>query len=85
MRVVSVAVTQELLKEIRNPASRDKENGPATDNAISSVAKILAHQPQCVDAAELMPEWISWLPCSADEEEALTVHRSLCTFIERYE
>ena len=71
-----------LLQAIMQKDSRSDENGCATDNAISSIGRICLYQPQVLDVAEMLPKWLSWLPCKHDQEEARTIHGMLCTFIE---
>jgi hypothetical protein len=74
----------QLVRIISAPESRDDDNGPATDNAISSIGKICLYQADKVDAAALLPQFVNWLPLEHDQEEATKVHKMLCQFIARY-
>jgi len=79
-----------LIAAIEEQGSRDGEMESATDNAISSVGRIIngfgdllaqINNPS-YHLSQLMPLWLSWLPIMADEEEAQFVHSLLCTFVE---
>jgi hypothetical protein len=72
-----------LLSVITKPDSREDENAPPTENAISSVGKIIVFQESELgaDVPELMKLWLSWLPIEVDEIEAKAVHKHLCNLI----
>jgi len=73
---------QKLIEVIQHPQSRNGEHATATDNAISSVAKFMKFQCNSVSVAELLPQWIMWLPAIDDPIECIVVHGQLCDFIE---
>lgn len=72
-----------LLSVITKPDSREDDNAPPTENAISSVGKIIVFQEPELggDVPELMKLWLSWLPIEVDEIEAKAVHKHLCNLI----
>jgi len=82
------AAVKTLLAVINAKGSRDGDAEPATDNAISSLAKICVAQAEHLSGdgemslAVLLPFFLSQLPIFGDEEEALIVHRRLLTFVE---
>ena len=64
---------------------RSEENVMATENAISSLGKVLEFQPDVVDAAQskqLADAWLHSLPIVEDTVEAAVAHRMLVKFIE---
>eukprot|EP01121_Diplochlamys_sp_Union-15-3_P008537 TRINITY_DN226_c0_g2_i1.p1 TRINITY_DN226_c0_g2~~TRINITY_DN226_c0_g2_i1.p1 ORF type:complete len:1104 (-),score=236.07 TRINITY_DN226_c0_g2_i1:54-3329(-) len=71
---------KKLVDLINHPKSRTEPYGASTDNAISAVAKFMKFQS--VNVAELLPLWVTWLPCSDDPIECIVVHNHLCDFIE---
>lgn len=77
----SGAALEALNRVITAPGSREGEAAPATDNGISSVAKIVKVMGDTV-AARVLPQWVRWLPCIGDPEEGKCVHRTLCEFLE---
>lgn len=75
-----------LLSVITKPDSRDEDNAPPTENAISSVGKIIVYQESELggDVPELLKLWLSWLPIEIDDIEAKAVHKHLCNLIVGY-
>jgi len=73
-----------LIGIITKPDSRNKSFASSTENAISSVGKIIQFQTSFLN--EKLPEviklWLSWLPLQIDLIEAKLVHKQLCTLIE---
>lgn len=55
-----------------------------TENAISSVAKLILAHPTQLDTPQHIARWLSYLPVSADDVEAIVIHKNLCRFIEQY-
>jgi hypothetical protein len=75
-----------LLTVIKAPDSRKDNNAFPTDNAISSLGKILFFHSQTIPQNEfldLLVHWLNFLPVVDDEIEAPHVHRLLCDFLER--
>eukprot|EP01123_Difflugia_compressa_P007967 TRINITY_DN225_c0_g1_i1.p1 TRINITY_DN225_c0_g1~~TRINITY_DN225_c0_g1_i1.p1 ORF type:complete len:1096 (-),score=260.74 TRINITY_DN225_c0_g1_i1:411-3698(-) len=73
-----------LLKVITAHGSRDDEKtAPPTENAISSIGKIIQYQSDVVSdkLPMLVDAWVSWLPIEVDVIEAKVVHQQLCEFI----
>jgi len=73
-----------LLKAINEPDSRtDEKMTPPTENAISSVGKIIQFQADVIGdkLPNLTDLWVSWLPIEIDVVEARVVHMQLCYFI----
>eukprot|EP01127_Copromyxa_protea_P013418 TRINITY_DN361_c0_g1_i1.p1 TRINITY_DN361_c0_g1~~TRINITY_DN361_c0_g1_i1.p1 ORF type:complete len:1095 (-),score=333.86 TRINITY_DN361_c0_g1_i1:67-3351(-) len=68
-----------LLSVISKPDSREDDNAPPTENAISSVGKIIVFQESQLgsDVPELIKLWLSWLPIEIDDIEAKAVHKHL--------
>ena len=58
----------------------------ATENAVSSLGKVLEFQPEVVDSQQgksLADTWIQALPLTEDTVEAVKVHSQLVRFIEK--
>eukprot|EP01126_Amoeba_proteus_P036058 TRINITY_DN365_c0_g1_i1.p1 TRINITY_DN365_c0_g1~~TRINITY_DN365_c0_g1_i1.p1 ORF type:complete len:1122 (+),score=271.13 TRINITY_DN365_c0_g1_i1:75-3368(+) len=72
-----------LISVITKPDSREDRNAPPTENAISSVGKIIHYQAEELgsDVPELMKMWLNWLPLQVDDIEAQAVHEHLFSFI----
>ncbi|XP_013880580.1 importin-5 [Austrofundulus limnaeus] len=71
-----------LVGVIQAADSRSKENVNATENCISAVGKLVRFRPECVNANEVLPHWLSWLPLKEDKEEAVHTFDFLCDLIE---
>jgi len=78
-------VLEALLTTINKPGSREDDRvAPPTENAISSIGKMIAYQSQCFvgnELQEIVNVWISWLPIEFDELEAKAVHGHFCNLI----
>jgi len=77
------AALETLTAIIRAPGSREGEDEPATDDAISSVGKICRYS---LEKDSKMQEgvfnfWLSCLPLKADVEEAQVAHANLVYFV----
>jgi len=73
-----------LLKAINEPNVRaDEKMIPATENAISSIGRIIQHQPDLlgVQLPQLTDMWVNLLPIEVDIIEAKLVHQQLTHFI----
>lgn len=68
---------------ISQPNARDGENIMATDNAVSALGKICQFHRDSIDAAQVIPAWLSCLPIKGDLIEAKIVHEQLCSMVER--
>ena len=68
---------------IEHPEAKAVEHGPATDNAISAVVKIILYNGSKVNAEELIPRLLNWLPIVSDEEEAIHVYNYLCDLLDK--
>ncbi|KAI5084377.1 hypothetical protein GOP47_0000546 [Adiantum capillus-veneris] len=80
--VVGEALTK--LKElISQPTAFTIDNIMATDNAVSALGKICEFQRDGIDAAQVVPAWLSCLPIRNDLVEAKIVHEQLCSMVER--
>ncbi|XP_012712647.2 importin-5 isoform X1 [Fundulus heteroclitus] len=71
-----------LVGVIQAADSRSKENVNATENCISAVGKLMRFRPECVNANEVLPHWLGWLPLKEDKEEAVHTFDFLCDLIE---
>jgi hypothetical protein len=69
-----------LLQTIKRPDAKTSEkNGSITDDAIGALGKICRFcQPQ---NAQLLGQWISFLPVKNDEEECREIYQQLTTYI----
>ena len=63
--------------------SRSAENKNATENAISSLGKVLQFQPASLDGEQYGSLWVNSLPLTADKAEAKAVHAQLVHFLEQ--
>ncbi|KAJ8643483.1 hypothetical protein MRB53_005231 [Persea americana] len=68
---------------IRQPNALQSENVMAYDNAVSALGKICQFHRDSIDAAQVVPAWLSCLPIKGDLIEAKVVHDQLCTMVER--
>jgi len=64
--------------------SRNKTLASSTENAISSIGKIIQFRYDLLGdkLGELIKGWLSWLPLEDDIGEAKLVHKQLCDLIE---
>ncbi|CAM6081611.1 unnamed protein product [Calypogeia fissa] len=68
---------------VSQPSAASPENIMATDNAVSALGKICEFQRDSIDAAQVVPAWLSCLPLKNDMVEAKIVHEQLCVMVER--
>ncbi|XP_065645184.1 importin-5 isoform X3 [Hydra vulgaris] len=71
-----------LAQVITHTNSRDKVNISSTENCISAVAKICKYNSSQVNLNDILPNWLTWLPITEDQEEAPHVYGYLCDLIE---
>ncbi|KAK8938099.1 hypothetical protein KSP40_PGU009686 [Platanthera guangdongensis] len=80
--LVGVALSR-LNSVIRHPNAQHMDNIMAYDNAVSALGKICQYQRNSIDAAQVVPSWLSCLPLKGDLIEAKIVHEHLCLMVER--
>ncbi|KAJ0966279.1 hypothetical protein J5N97_027417 [Dioscorea zingiberensis] len=68
---------------IKHPDALQSDNVMAYDNAVSALGKICQFHRDSIDAAQVVPAWLSCLPIKGDLIEAKVVHDQLCTMVER--
>ncbi|KAL9431437.1 hypothetical protein AB3S75_026593 [Citrus x aurantiifolia] len=68
---------------IRHPNALHSDNVMAYDNAVSALGKICQFHRDSIDAAQVVPAWLSCLPLKGDLIEAKVVHAQLCSMVER--
>ncbi|GLT87421.1 hypothetical protein SLE2022_055060 [Rubroshorea leprosula] len=68
---------------IRHPSALHSGNVMAYDNAVSALGKICQFHRDSIDAAQVVPAWLSCLPIKDDLIEAKIVHDQLCLMVER--
>lgn len=72
-----------LVEVISAPGSRQPENINPTENAISSLTKILKYNSSAIpNLDELIAVWFSWLPVIEDQDEAPHVYGYFCDLIQ---
>jgi len=73
-----------LVELITKPDSRNKTFAASTENAISSVGKIIQYHPDKINdkLKDLTRLWLTWLPIEIDLVEAKLVHKQLCQLIQ---
>lgn len=64
-------------------ACRSEDNKNATENAVSSLGKVLQFQAGTQDGEQLGELWVTSLPLTADKAEAKAVHAQLVHFLEQ--
>ncbi|OUZ99546.1 HEAT [Macleaya cordata] len=67
---------------IRHPNALSSDNVMAYDNAVSALGKICRFHRDSIDAAQVVPAWLSCLPIKGDLIEAKIVHDQLCSMVE---
>lgn len=68
---------------INTPGSRNPENINPTENAISSVTKILKYNNSAIPNLDVaIGTWFSWLPVIEDQDEAPYVYGYFCDLIQ---
>ncbi|RYR53963.1 hypothetical protein S245_020863 [Arachis hypogaea] len=68
---------------MRHPDALHSDNIMAYDNAVSAVGKICQFHRDSINAAQVVPAWLSCLPIKGDLIEAKVVHDQLCSMVER--
>ncbi|XP_020574529.1 importin-5 [Phalaenopsis equestris] len=68
---------------IRHPNAQHSDNIMAYDNAVSALGKLCQFHRDSIDAAQVVPSWLSCLPIKGDLIEAKLVHEQLCMMVER--
>ncbi|KAL5767885.1 hypothetical protein ACOSP7_014471 [Xanthoceras sorbifolium] len=68
---------------IMHPNALHSDNVMAYDNAVSALGKICQFHRDSIDAAQVVPAWLSCLPIKGDLIEAKVVHDQLCSMVER--
>lgn len=68
---------------IKHPNAQNIDNAMAYDNAVSALGKICQYQRNSINAAQVVPSWLSCLPLKNDLIEAKIVHEHLCLMVER--
>ena len=66
-----------------HPEAKAVENGPATDNAVSAIVKIIQFNCTKINPEELNSRLVSWLPIVSDEEEAVHVYSYMCDLLDK--
>lgn len=72
-----------LLRVCFSDDARSEEMLMATDNAISAFGKLLRYHSQRVNMTDLLPRFLSLLPCRSDEIEASDCHRTFVYFLQQ--
>ena len=62
---------------------RSEDNKNATENAVSSLGKVLQYQPGTQDGEQLGELWVTSLPLTSDKAEAKAVHAQLVYFLDQ--
>ena len=75
-------VMQRLMSVVNAADARSEDNLEATENAVGAIGRIAIHMEASVDAAALLPFWLSQLPIRGDKVEACEVHETLCSLLE---
>ncbi|KAL2974777.1 hypothetical protein AAZX31_14G123200 [Glycine max] len=68
---------------IRHPNALHADNIIAYDNVVSALGKICQFHRDSINAAQVVPAWLSCLPIKGDLIEAKVVHDQLCSMVER--
>ncbi|KAG5452806.1 Importin-5 [Clonorchis sinensis] len=76
-----------LIQIIEAPDSKSEDNNLCTENAISTLTKIMKYRPDCLPPSvggvdTLLPRWLDWLPVWDDAVETEHVYGYLCDLIE---
>lgn len=82
-KTVAGEALEKLKVVISQPTAFQSENAMPTDNAVSALGKICEFHRDVIDAAQVVPAWLSCLPIRADLVEAKVVHAQLCSLMER--
>jgi hypothetical protein len=79
---IAAETLKRVLAIVTHPAAREDENEMATDNAVSTLGKILEHHADVVDGASVSAAWLGALPLTADHVEAQGQHALLVRLLE---
>ena len=71
-----------LIQMVQQAESRGELNNLATENAISSVTKIMQFNNSHLNVNEIIPIWFNWLPAWEDESELPYIYNFLFMLIE---
>lgn len=74
---------QRTLAIITAPDARTEDNAMATDNAVSTLGKIVQHHADTIDSAAALEVWVNALPLKADFAEAEVQHSMLVKLLEQ--
>jgi hypothetical protein len=70
-----------LFTVIQSPEAKKPPNGEATENAISSILKIVRNPTFMIPLTQVLPQILPLLPFTEDAEEAVYVYTYLCELI----
>jgi hypothetical protein len=82
-KTIAGAAVVSLNSVIRHPDSSSSENRKAYDIAVSALGKICKFHRESINAPQVVPTWLSYLPIKDDSAEAKVVHEQLCSMVER--
>ncbi|KAE8021927.1 hypothetical protein FH972_007774 [Carpinus fangiana] len=82
-KTIAEAAVVSLNSVIRHPDSSSSENRKAYDIAVSALGKICKFHRESINAPQVVPIWLSYLPIKDDSAEAKVVHEQLCSMVER--
>lgn len=72
-----------LVAALQHPSAKSRDNEMATDNAVSTIGKILIQFPAQVDPEVVENIWLKNLPLLHDDLEARTMHQQLVAMVEQ--
>eukprot|EP00210_Caulerpa_lentillifera_P001229 g1185.t1 len=79
------ALVPELVTVIQHPSAKSKENELATDNAISTLGKIMHQFPDKIDSEIVEQIWMKNLPLLHDDMEAKSMHELFINMVEQHD
>ncbi|XP_062153185.1 uncharacterized protein LOC133861411 isoform X2 [Alnus glutinosa] len=82
-KTIAEAAVVSLNSVIRHSDALSSENRKAYDIAVSALGKICKFHRESINAPEVVPTWLSYLPIKDDSTEAKVVHEQLCSMVER--
>ncbi|XP_024018045.1 importin-5 [Morus notabilis] len=77
------AALESLDSLIKQPEALSPENRKTFDAAVSALGKICRFHRNFINARELVPTWLSYLPLVRDLDEAKKAHDLLCLMVEK--
>ncbi len=80
---LKIAIEFQMPPQVKEKKSKVKQFMHAKDNAVSALGKIIKFQSATVDAASLIPNWLSLLPIKNDMDEAKHMNELLTFFLEQ--